>query len=195
METFKIKGHDVEYWEEDHTYLVDGLLLPSITTILKSKFGDKYNNIDEEVLKRASEKGTTMHKVIQDYEEEGFDDIGNTELHNYKFLKRNYHWKVLKCEVPVILFDEDKPIAVGRLDQVIQIGDELGINDLKRTSTFDKEYVAYQTNLYRIAYQQTYGEHITFVCGTHLRDNKRKFYKLPIKEKEAMELVRGWKNV
>jgi hypothetical protein len=194
METWNLGKYVIEYWEDTHEYLVNGLLLPSITTILKKKFGNKYKNVAPEVLRKASEKGTYMHQTIQDYEEDGIDDLGSVELQNYKFLKKHYGWKVIYSEIPVVLSINDEPIAVGRLDQIIQIEDELGVNDLKRTSIFDKEYVAYQTNLYKIAYEQTYGIKLSFVSGTHLRDDKRKFYKLPVDEEKALELVKEYLN-
>lgn len=192
METWIIKGHYVEYWEEEHLYICDGIILPSITTILKKKFGNKYQYVDERILELASQNGTEMHQAIQNYEEDGINDLNNRELQDYIFLKKHYKWQVIKCEVPVILFDEDKPIAIGRLDQIIEMDDMQGVNDLKRTATFDKEYVAYQTNLYRIAYMQSYGGMISFVSGTHLRNGVRKFYKLPLNEEMAMKLVKEY---
>lgn len=192
METWNLGKFVIEYWEDTHEYLVNGVILPSITTILKKKFGNKYNNVSPEILRKASEKGTNMHQTIQDYEEEGIDDLGSVELQNYKFLKKHYGWRVVYSEIPVVLSINDEPIAVGRLDQIIEIDGEAGVNDLKRTSIFDKEYVAYQTNLYKIAYEQTYGVKLSFVSGTHLRDDKRKFYKLPVDEEKALELVKEY---
>jgi hypothetical protein len=192
METWDLGKYVIEYWEDTHEYLVNGVLLPSITTILKKKFGNKYNNVSPEILRKASEKGTNMHQTIQDYEEEGIDDLGSVELQNYKFLKKHYGWRVIYSEIPVVLSINEEPIAVGRLDQIIEIDGEVGVNDLKRTATFDKEYVAYQTNLYKIAYEQTYGGKLSFVSGTHLRDDKRKFYKLPVDEEKALELVKEY---
>lgn len=188
IETWEIKGHTLEYIDEIHQYLVDGLCIPSITQLIKIKFGNKYDGISKEVLQRAANKGTEMHEAIELYEKEGKEsDI--PELRNYKFLKKHYKWEVLQSEIPIILFKDDKLIAAGRLDQVIKIGDEKGINDLKRTSNFDKDYVALQTNLYRIGYQQSYDEKIDFVSGTHLRDNTRKYYKLPVNEEYAVSVI------
>lgn len=192
METWNLGKIVIEYWEDTHEYLVNGVILPSITTILKKKFGNKYINVSPEILRKASEKGTNMHQTIQDYEEEGIDDLGCVELQNYKFLKKHYGWRVIYSEIPVVLSINDEPIAVGRLDQIIEIDGEVGVNDLKRTATFDKEYVAYQTNLYKLAYEQTYGGKLSFVSGTHLRDDKRKFYKLPVDEEKALELVKEY---
>ena len=192
MQTWTIGNYVIEYWEDSHLYICNGIILPSITTILKKKFGNKYQGVDERILEVASQKGTNMHQAIQDYEEDGINDLNNRELQNYIFLKKHYKWQVIASEIPVILFLDDIPVAIGRLDQIIEINRERGVNDLKRTATFDKEYVAYQTNLYKIAYEQTYHMPLSFVSGTHLREEKRKFYKLPVNEEMAMKLVKEY---
>lgn len=188
IETWEIKGHILEYIDDTHTYLVDGLIVPSITQLIKMKFSNKYKDVPKGVLKKAADKGTDMHLAIELYEKEG-KESDLIELRNYKFLKKHNKLEVLKSEVPIILFYKDKPIAAGRLDQVIKIDESKGINDLKRTSAFDKEYVTLQTNLYRIGYQQSYDEKIDFVSGLHLRDKTRKFYKLLVNEEYANSII------
>ena len=188
IETWEIKGHTLEYIDETHQYLVDGICVDSITQIIKMAFGNMYKDIPANVLKRAADKGTEMHEAIELYELEGRESH-IPELRNYKFLKKHYKWEVLKSEIPIILFKGDEPIAAGRLDQLIQMDGKKGINDLKRTSVFNKEYVALQTNLYKLGYEQSYDEKLDFVSGTHLRDNTRKFYKLPVNEEYTMEVI------
>lgn len=192
MQTWTIGNYVIEYWEDSHLYICNGIILPSITTILKKKFGNKYQGVDERILELASEKGTNMHQAIQDYEEDSINDLNNRELQNYIFLKKHYKWQVIASEIPVILFLDDVPVAIGRLDQIIEINGERGVNDFKRTATFDKEYVCFQTNLYKIAYEQTYHIPLSFVSGTHLREEKRKFYKLPVNEEMAIKLVKEY---
>lgn len=189
IEVWNLPIGTLEYIDEIHTYIFNGQILPSITQILKVKFGNKYVGVSEEVLKRASELGTKMHQNIQDYEELTIDDAENIELRNYKFLKKHYKWEVEKCEVPIVLIIDGKPIGAGRLDLLVRKDDKLGILDLKRTSVFDKEYVACQTNLYRLGFQSTYGREIELIGGIHLRENKRKYYELPINEEVAMALL------
>ena len=138
MESWNIAGGLLEYIDESHTYIFDGVVLPSITQILKVKFGNKYIGISKDVLNRASEKGTEVHKAIEDYEKEGIDsDI--KELRNYKFLKKHFGFECLDNEVPIVLFLDDKPIACGRIDVILKEENNIGIGDIKRTSTFDKE--------------------------------------------------------
>lgn len=188
VESWEINGFTLEYIDDTHTYLVDGIIVPSITQLIKMKFNNKYDAVPKEVLKKAADKGTAMHREIELYEKEG-KESDLVELKNYKFLKKHLKWKVIASEIPIILFYNDKPIAAGRLDQVIEMNGKKGINDLKRTASFDKEYVALQTNLYRIGYKQSYGTEIDFVSGLHLRDNTRKFYKLPVNEEYAIGII------
>lgn len=189
IETWKIKDHVLEFIPDIHQYLVDGICVSSITQILKIKFGNKYNCVPEEILKRASEKGTETHQAIEYFEKYKINDIGSVELRNYKFLKKAYKFKCLDNEVPVILFKDNKPVACGRIDLVLEENEETGLGDIKRTSVLDKEYLAYQLNLYRIAYQQCYDTEIKFLKGLHLRNDVRKYINIPINEKMAISLL------
>ena len=189
IETWEIAGGILEYIDETHTYIYDGVILPSITQILKSKFGNKYNGVSKEVLQKASEKGTEVHQAIEDYEKRSIDNANCLELRNYKFLKKHYNFNCIDNEVPIVLFHNGIPVSAGRVDLILEDEGKVGIADIKRTSVFDKEYVAYQTNLYRIGYQQSYDTEITFLRGIHLRDNVRKYIELPINEKMAIELL------
>lgn len=189
IESWKIAGGLLEYIDETHTYIYDGVILPSITQILKSKFGNKYNGVSKEVLQKASEKGTEVHQAIEDYEKRSIENANCLELRNYKFLKKHYNFNCIDNEVPIVLFHNGIPVSAGRVDLILEDEGKVGIADIKRTSVFDKEYVAYQTNLYRIGYQQSYDTEITFLRGIHLRDNVRKYIELPINETMAIELL------
>ena len=73
MEVFEIKGGVLEYIDETHTYLYDGVILPSITQLLKKKFGGKYDGIPKATLEKAAERGTAIHKAIEEYEVRGIE--------------------------------------------------------------------------------------------------------------------------
>ena len=191
--TKEIKGHTLEYFDDEHLYLVDGLIVPSITQLLKVKF-NKYEHIDRDTLKRASEAGTQVHDAIQRLCEDGeISDL--PEVKNFLFLQRQYNFEVMENEVSVILFLNDEPISAGRLDMVIRMDGEIGGADIKRTSSLDKDYLFYQLNLYRIAYEQCYGVEWKFLKGIHLKDNIRKFAHIPINAPMAWELVHEYMEV
>lgn len=188
-----INGHVLEFFEDGHIYLVDGVIIPSITQMLKVRFGNKYQGISRETLQRASEAGTRVHEAIETYCKTGFmEDL--PEVSNFRFLQRQYKFTVLENETPVILFKGDLPISAGRLDLVLEMDGEIGGADIKRTSTLDKDYLSYQLNLYRIAYKQCYGREWQFLRGVHLREDKRKFITIPINESLAWSLVEQWEE-
>ena len=191
--TTNLAGHTLEYFDDEHMYLVDGLIVPSITQILKHKFGGKYDGISKETLNRAAEAGTAVHDAIERYCKSG-EESDLPELRNFKFLQKQYGFEVLQNEVPVILCLNDEPIAAGRLDMVLRMDGQIGGADIKRTATLDKEYLAYQLNLYRIAYRQCYGVEWEFLRGIHLREDVRKFVNSPVNENATWQLVHEWRN-
>lgn len=192
-ETWDIRGGILEYFDDTHTYLYDGIILPSVTQIIKMKFGHKYDGVPAFVLQRASQKGTAVHSAIEHYCKFG-EESNLPELYNFKFLRDHYGFKVLGNEIPIVLFHDDKPICAGRLDLVLEQDGKIGLADIKRTYTLDKEYLAYQLNLYRLAYQQCYNTKIEFLKGVHLREEKRQYVDIPINEEIAWNLVKDWRT-
>lgn len=195
--TVDINGMTLEYFDDSHQYVCDGVLIPSISEILRVRFGNKYAGVDSEVLKKASDAGQRVHEAIQAYCENGTEsDL--EELRNFKFLKKQYGFEVLSCEVPVVLLDaRGEPLAAGRLDLLLSDkGDpenvQIGLADIKRTAVLDKDYLFYQLNLYKIAFEQNSGMTVDFLCGIHLRNEKRKYVEIPINAAAAWALVKEY---
>lgn len=192
--TTELKGHTVEYFDDGHVYLVDGVQVPSITQILGWKFGNRFDHVDKEVLRKAAEEGTKVHAAIEKYCTEGIEaDL--PEVQNFKLLQKWYKFSVKKCEVPVLLHWIDGTVmAAGRLDLLIDIDGHTGIADIKRTSALDKAYLTYQLNLYHIAYTQTYGEKVEVLRGIHLKNDVRKVVRIPFKRNETFELLEEYRK-
>ena len=179
----EIKGRQLDFIEDTHTYLVDGEQVESVTQILKKLFPNKYSDISPEVLKQASERGTQIHCAIESYCK-GFDDY-SPEVKDFKFLQKHYNFKVVESEIPIILDFGDKTYA-GRIDLVLKMDDELSVADIKTTSSLDKDYLGYQLNLYRLGVMQSYGYDIKALYGIHLKDGKRKMVKIPVVDEEKL---------
>ncbi len=187
MKEWQINNHTVEFIEEQHIYLVDGVIVPCVSNILAYKFND-YSGVSREVLQRASEKGTELHKIIENFEQLGIEsDL--REFKNYLFLKKQFKFENIANELPVLYEKGGRVLFVGTLDQIIERDGKLGINDFKRVSAPNKNKIAYQLNLYKMAYEQSYGMRIDFLSFTHLREDVRKFHELPINEKVTEDLL------
>ena len=188
METFSIKGGTLEYFDDTHTYLYDGLMLPSVTQILGVKYKNDYASVPPSVLDNAARRGTAVHKAIENYNNLGYDD-GSEAVRNFKFLQKQYGFEVLDSELPIVIFKDDMPIACGRLDMTMIMDGETGIADIKTVSALNKEKIAYQLNLYRIGLMQSYGVDAKFLKIIHLRDGVRKVIDSPINEGMTWELI------
>ena len=188
METFSIKGGTLEYFDETHTYLYDGLMLPSVSQILGTKYKNEYSSVPPAVLDHAAKRGTAVHKAIENYNNSGYDD-GSEAVRNFRFLQKQYGFEVLDSELPLVLFKDDMPIACGRLDMTMLMDGETGIADIKTVSALNKEKIAYQLNLYRIGLMQSYGVDAQFLKIIHLRDGIRKVIDSPINEGMTWELI------
>lgn len=188
MDTFSIKGGTLEYFDETHTYLYDGLMLPSVSRILETKFKGEYKNVPPAVLNNAAQRGTAVHKAIENYNNSGYDD-GSEAVRNFKFLQKQYGFEVLDSELPIVIFKDDMPIACGRLDMTMLMDGETGIADIKTVSTLNKEKIAYQLNLYRIGLMQSYGVDAQFLKIIHIRDGIRKVIDSPVNEGMTWELI------
>jgi len=189
--TLDIHGRTLEYLENEHLYLVDGIIVPrSITGLVTDKVGFKYADVDPETLKRAAERGTRIHDGISSVVL-GLKEPETLEEKNFRFLLHHHHLEAVQTEIPVILFYHEDPVAAGRLDLVLRDTETglLGGADIKTTATLDKDYLFWQLNLYRIAYYQCYGAEWQFLRGIHLRDDVRKVQAIPINEEMTMEFI------
>ena len=191
LEKWQIGEDTLEYDDATHTYWCNGVKCISVTQLLKFKYPSKYDGIPAEVLKRAGEKGTHLHEAIEMYEVYGLPSEELEEFRSYLFLKDKFNFTVEANEVPIILKYKDL-VVCGRLDLVLNEKGFKGLGDIKRTSVLDKEYLAYQLNLYRLAYKQSYKEGIHFLRGIHLRGGKRKYLELPINEEATYQLLEDY---
>ena len=185
-------GRLLEYYEDEHLYLVDGVIVPSVTQVLGKVYGDKYTGVDTAVLKRAADHGTRVHEAIEKYCKTGIEEPID-EVHNFKFLQEKYGFLVLANEIPVII-DIDGLTMAGRLDMVIEMDGQIGGADIKSVSTMDKERTGMQLNLYRIGYKQSYGVEWDFLRGIQLKGNIRRFTALPINPEYTIEKVKEYKD-
>lgn len=192
-EKYELLNHKIEYIDEIHQYLVDGKKAISVTQLIKFINPSKYEFVNEKVLKKAAEKGSELHNAIEVYEELGFERDDLKEFRDYLFLKKMHQFKVIECEVPILI--EYKNIFIcGRLDQVQIYNDDLTLADIKRTSVLDKESVTLQLNLYRLGYQQCYKKEIKQLKAIHLNNGKRKYIDVFIDEKQPINLIERYIN-
>ena len=138
----------IEFIEESHTYLVEGVITPSISQILKAtKFKDKYKGIPEGVLKAKARFGTEVHKALENGSTEGLDIQQLSCYNEYLRLKKKHNIQELEREQIV----HRKRLFAGTYDLEANIDGCHSLADYKTTAALDTEYISYQLSFYEWA--------------------------------------------
>ena len=66
---------ELTFEEERHLYCLNGLEVPSVTTLMKPLSSDFYSTVDPEVLNKAAKRGTAIHNAVENYAKFGIEDI------------------------------------------------------------------------------------------------------------------------
>jgi gamma-glutamylcyclotransferase (GGCT)/AIG2-like uncharacterized protein YtfP len=66
---------ELEFDESKHIYTLDGVQLPSVTTLMKPLSEAYYGSINEDVLNNAAKRGTEVHQAIENFLLFGIEDI------------------------------------------------------------------------------------------------------------------------
>ena len=150
----------LEFDKENHIYLKDGVILKSVTQILKELFPLKYDGIPENILYEKARYGTELHKFIEIIEKKKpkrplayikkyyNPNIYQIEsLKDYLEIKKKYNIEITDSEKMVVY----KDIYCGTLDLKGTVGNKKAIIDIKTTYDLDELYVSWQNSLYEMA--------------------------------------------
>ena len=66
---------ELTFDEPTHTYAINGIILPSVTTLMKPLSNAYYNGIDFATLQTAADRGTAIHNAIDNYNRFGIIDL------------------------------------------------------------------------------------------------------------------------
>lgn len=133
---------EIRFIEETHKYYLGDKELISVTTLMqKHGLAPSYSNVNAEVLRAKAERGTMIHKEIEDYIKDG--SIGFTaELLNFIHHIKGSNTEVLKSEF--ILHND---IVAGTADLLLY-NEGYIIGDIKTTAVLHKEAVSWQLSIY-----------------------------------------------
>lgn len=179
----------IEFIEETHTYIVDGIIVPSVSTILaQTIFKDKYASVPDFVLQKAAEFGTAVHKAIETSEWIGLDDKQYQVYMNYLKLVKRENIEPLVHE-QVVSYNYD---FAGTFDMIANVNGLNCLVDIKTTYHLDRDYLSWQLSLYELAYgkqfDKLYAIWLPKRKGAELVEIERK------SKEEIEELLRGYHN-
>jgi hypothetical protein len=152
----------IEFISEGHLYLYCGMIIPSVSDILKFIFPNKYKDVPDYILQNKAEYGSLVHELVeqlengktieelkQDYE---FNYIVEASLEQHLRLKKEYEIETISQEETVCY----KGLYAGRYDSEAMIKRELSLIDRKTTAELDEEYLSWQLSYYELAKGKRY---------------------------------------
>ena len=173
---FELKQNDaLEYIESTHTYLFNGVIIPSVTQIMKGSSEAYYQGISEAQLMIAADRGTRVHQAIYEYETEGKmtnDAEVKPYLTEYIIAKKRYKFKPIWKE-----FKLTNGLFAGTLDMLAEYDGQQVVIDLKATSKFNKSLAEIQLAGYEELCEYN-GIDINNTYILHLSKDKHKLYQV-----------------
>lgn len=146
----------IEFIEEGHLYLCDGVIIPSVSEILHFIFPDKYKNVDEKTLQKKAVYGSKVHEAIECLEQSKtlpeLDENQQFSIRQWQYLKEKNNINVIIQEQMIHYFGE----YAGRFDMIANVNGYLSLCDIKTTATLDKEYLSWQLSFYELANESMY---------------------------------------
>lgn len=141
----------IEFIEDGHIYLLDGVITPCVSDILHFIFPDKYKGVNKTILNKKAEYGSTVHKAIecleQDLKMPELNYIQEASVGQYKKLKARYNIEVLSQEQKIHYQD----LYCGTYDMEANVNNIHSLVDIKTTAELDKEYLSWQLSFYELA--------------------------------------------
>lgn len=134
----------VIFKEEEHEYWLDDKQLNGITGRINDVLygGKKYEGVPEYIMQRARERGSLVHKEIEEYVKNGVNGFTD-ELQIFKKIKEIYNFEVLESEYTVTDFEK----FATNIDLILYINEVLALCDIKTTAQLDNEYLSWQLSI------------------------------------------------
>lgn len=124
---------ELAFEDETHTYRLNGLVIPSVSTVMEPLKNELYKGIGDSTLANAADKGTIVHNAIENYIKFGIIDIPPEHQGYFDgFLEfwNKYNPQVVGSEIRVY----HKLLGYGgTVDLLAYIGDKLTLVDYKTT--------------------------------------------------------------
>lgn len=144
---------ELTFEENGHIYRLNGLVIPSVTTLMKPLSDDYYRTVNPDVLDRAARRGTAIHNAVENFTEFGAKDIAPQYAGYFDaFLQ---WWELRKPEPLAMecrLYHKILRYA-GTADLLCIIGGRLTLVDYKSTAQVNTKLCAVQLEGYDRAFE------------------------------------------
>lgn len=144
---------ELTFEEKTHKYLLNGFEIPSVTTIMRPLSDAHYKTVDDDVLKKAASRGTSVHEAVENYLLFGIEDI-QPELRGYfdGFKKWIVDYNPVPIKTECRIYHKTLSYA-GTADLPCYIGEQPTLVDYKTTATVAKVLTRVQLEAYKKAFE------------------------------------------
>ena len=144
---------ELSFEEERHIYRLNGIEIPSVSTIMKPLSDSQYFGVDEEIMRRAAERGTAVHNAIENYLKFGIVDI-SPEYQGYMdaFLKFMEDFDVKPLATESRVYHKTLRYA-GTADMPAIVNGQVICVDFKTSASVNKMLTGIQLEGYAKAYE------------------------------------------
>ena len=164
--------------EATHSYFLDGLLIPGVTSVIGSILSPVYNK-DSDLMQRAAAFGKAVHRACE------LDDRGTLDMETIDPALLPYleGWRKFRREHPAeLLYNEARACSYkfrfgATIDRIMDFGNGPELPDIKTSTTIGPE-VGIQTAAYAIAAQEYLGIKIKKRLCVQLTENDYRLYPL-----------------
>ena len=182
-----IHNKKTTFEEISHNYICGDKLLIGVTSLMKKHgLGADYTGIPEEVLQKAADEGTTIHKLLEDYDN-GECVLDNDILAEYKKVMGQYR-SVVASEYLV----SDNEVVASKIDKVLA---DCSIIDIKTTSKIHTSALEWQLSIYAYLFElQNPGKKVPALYCLHYDKKKKAFAMYTVKrlsDKMVCELIQA----
>ena len=151
----------IEFNAERHSYTIDGVPVPSVTSVIQSAGLVDFSGIPSDVLDRARRFGTAVHRATELFDkgtldEDRLDGSIKPYLDAWKCFLKDFQASVIKTELSV---GSDKYKYAGMIDKIAIIQNKyVALIDIKTGVV--SPTAALQTAAYKQAFDETADEKI-----------------------------------
>ena len=170
--------------DEHHIYRLDGVVLPSVSEIMKPLTEAYYSDIDESVMETARIRGSMVHEAIENYIHFGiYDPAAEEYVKHFIAWQEKFKPSIIMTE---IMFTNG--VYAGTIDMYCMIGGRMVLVDLKVTSKINRELLEVQLAAYKELLLHN-GLEVEQTMVLHLKKTGWKYEQIPVNHWKWRELV------
>lgn len=143
----------IEFIPDTHTYLYYGVVIPSVSEIVRYRFPEAYKNIPEKILKKKASYGTKVHELIESFlkgeitmeeiQAKRIDPNIKIAVEQFEYLRKEWCFYIKDME-RIVTYDG---MYAGMFDLLTE---DNKVIDIKTTTDLHMDWLALQLGLYQL---------------------------------------------